>query len=348
LLGATRKRIKTALDGRYTAGRPSTKNASYDLFNPARIYQWAAAIHHVRETYASELGGRKPHLLRPQRFTDKMQWRKLFDLNPVYAVISDKFAARDFIAERVGPDVLIPLLWVGNDPAAVPFDTLDPPYVVKSTHASGHTIMVRQRQDVDASAAVATFKDWLATCYAAVWEEPGYLSVPRRLMVERMLLATNGSYPLERRFFVFHGRVKFLQTTFRDETGAYHRSWNDRELRPLDWYLQTPNTPELFTKPKRHEEMVAIAECLGRDFDHLRVDMYEADDRIWVGELTPYSWSGITPFTPDEADKLVGSYWHLERPARRAFKAMLLRWRQIPNASPSAPAREIAIEKFCA
>ena len=46
--------------------------------------------------------GHKPRLLRPGRFTEKMQWRKLFDLNPIYAVITDKLASRDFIAERVG------------------------------------------------------------------------------------------------------------------------------------------------------------------------------------------------------------------------------------------------------
>ena len=46
---------------------------------------------------------------------------------------------------------------------------------------------------------------------------------------------------------------------------------------------------------KRYEEMVALAECLANDFDHLRVDMYDADDSIWVGELTLYSWDGLSP-----------------------------------------------------
>jgi hypothetical protein len=346
LLGSTVKSIKTALKARYAARRPSIENASYDLFNPARIYQWGAAIHRVRAAYTNKHNGRKPRLLRPHRFTEKMQWRKLFDLNPIYAVISDKLAVRDFIAERVGAHVLVPLLWVGNDPAAVPLDALDPPYVIKSTHASGHVLIVRQRQDVDADAAVVKFKDWLATCHATINVEPGYLSVPRRLMVERMLLGADGSPPLERRLFVFDGRVRFMQTVFADEAGLHHRAFHDRELRPLDWYLKTPNQPELCPKPKRYEEMVALAECLGKDFDHLRVDIYDADDSIWVGELTLYSWSGLTPFTPDEADKLVGSYWSLQRPARRALKAILLRWRQIPNASPGVFTRAKAFEEF--
>jgi hypothetical protein len=253
---------------------------------------------------------------------------------------------RDFIAERVGAHVLVPLLWVGNDPAAVPFDAFDPPYVIKSTHASGHVLIVRQKQDVDAEAAVATFRDWLGTCYGTTKEEPGYVPVPRRLMVERMLLGADGSPPLERKLSVFDGRVRFVQTTFVDKDGPHHRAYHDREWRPLNWYLKTPNQPELCLKPKRYEEMVALAECLGKDFDHLRVDMYDAGDSIWVGELTLYCWSGLATFTPDEADKLVGSYWFLRRPVRRALRAMLWRWRQIPSATPGTFTRGKAFEEF--
>ena len=280
--GSAVKSIKAALKVRYSARWPSTENASYDLFDLARIYQWTAAIYRVRTVYANAHNGRKPRLLRPHRFTENMQWRKLFDLNPVYAVISDKLAVRDFIAARVGAHVLVPLLWVGNDPAAVPFDALDPPYVIKSTHASRHVLIVRQRQDVDADAAVAKFKDWLDTCYGTTNDEPGYIPVPRRLMVEQMLLGADGSAPQERKLFVFDGRVRFVQTTFVDEDGPHSRAFHDREWRPLDWYLKTPNKPELCPKPKRYEEMVALAECLANDFDHLRVDLYDADDSIWV------------------------------------------------------------------
>src|ERR1700693_3327612 len=120
-----------------------------------------------------------------------------------------------------------------------------------------------------------------------------------------LLLGADGSPPLQRKLFIFDGRVRVVQTVCADEAGPHHRSYHDREWRPLDWYLKTPNQPELCPKPKRYKEMVALAECLGRDFDHLRVDMYDADDSMWVGELTLYSWSGLASFTPDEADKLV-------------------------------------------
>jgi hypothetical protein len=73
LLGSTVKLTKAALKARYAAERPSAENASYDLFDPARIYQWGVAIHRVRTAYAHAHNGRKLRLLRPRRFTEKMQ-----------------------------------------------------------------------------------------------------------------------------------------------------------------------------------------------------------------------------------------------------------------------------------
>jgi hypothetical protein len=91
----------------------------------------------VRGKYRSR-EGRKLRLYFPRRFSEKMQWRKLFDLDPRYAVLCDKRAVRDLIAERVGSDVLIPLLWIGDNPESVPFKTLDPPSVIKSTRVRWH------------------------------------------------------------------------------------------------------------------------------------------------------------------------------------------------------------------
>jgi TupA-like ATPgrasp len=138
VLGAAIKSIKTTLKARYGVRRPET--TSFDF---ARICNWAAAVHRLRAAYTNVHNGRKPRLLRPRRFTEKMQWRKLFDLDPIYTVFCDKVATREFVAQRIGSDALVPLLWLGCDPAALPFDTLRPPYIIKCSHGSGFNIVVR-------------------------------------------------------------------------------------------------------------------------------------------------------------------------------------------------------------
>ncbi len=318
--------LKCTLKTKYAGTRPSSAGTTFDVFNLARVIQWAAVVRRVQFAYFQAHGGRRLRLLRPKRYTDKMQWRKLFDLNPIYAVITDKLAVRDFVASRVNSDILVPLLWSGADPAAVPLDAIAPPYVVKSTHASGHILLVKDRQSVDAELVRDTFGTWLETCYGTENSEPGYIHVPRRLLVERMLLCTDGKAPIEHRLFVFDGAVRFVQTTYRDAQGPHHGAFHSKEWQPLNWHLRSPNQAELFSKPKRLAEMIEIAERLAKGFDHMRVDLYETDLDIWFGELTPYSWSGLTMFVPDEADKLVGSLWPIHRSTRRALNALIFKW----------------------
>jgi hypothetical protein len=301
---------------------------------PPRLADWLGAIRRVRRAYRAK-HGRAPRLMRPRRFTEKMQWRKLFDLDPRFSVLSDKLAVRDYITARVGPGFLIPLLWSGDDPDAVPLETLAPPFVVKPTHGSGHTLKVQRRENLDVSAARATFRKWLGYCHGTRFDEPGYVNVPHGLMVERMLLGPDGAGPIERRLYVFAGKVRATQTTISSERRQRNAGFHDRDWQHLNWRLRTPLLPGAFPRPRRYDDMVALAERLAADFDHVRVDFYDLGERIWIGELTLYSFSGMTPFNPVEADEALGSYWPIRRPGWRAAAAVLWRRREVARIGPA-------------
>jgi len=243
-----------------------------------------------------------------------MQWRKLFDRNPQFPMLCDKLAVRDFIRSRIGAEYLPELLWSGL-PADIPFNTLVPPFVLKSTHGSGQVMMFRAGESIDADAVRARAAAWLAFDHAAAAAEPAYASVPRRLLIEAMITA-----PLERRLFVFRGKVALINTVFveadRLRNGAFHTpAWG-----ALDWHF-TRVVERVFPRPECLEAMIAAAERLGAGFDHVRVDVYDCGPSFLVGEITLYSWSGLSPFNPDSADFALGAAWRLERPIRRAIAA---------------------------
>src|ERR1700761_9338922 len=100
--------IKHSLKSKFPERRSSTKGGAFDIVDPARLLRWAVILRRIRYAYAQAHDGRRLRLARPGRYTDKMQWRKLFDLNPLYAVITDKLAARTFVASRANPNILVP------------------------------------------------------------------------------------------------------------------------------------------------------------------------------------------------------------------------------------------------
>jgi hypothetical protein len=297
-----------------------------------RFSEWHHAIARVRSDFR-HYHGASPHLLRPQTFSEKVQWRKLFDLNPQFGVFSDKLRVRDFIRELAGPGVLPPLLWAGDDPDAVPLETLMPPYVLKSTHASGQTMIVTDAAALDVAQARATMKSWLAVCYASHSEEPAYALVPRRIMVEACLLDCNGKRPRELLFFVFAGQVHYIMLIYVEGDERRSGGFYDRHWQRLDWFLskRPPDSP--MPRPPRFDEMVALAERLAAGIDHVRVDFYDCGDRFYVGELTLYSWGGNSPFHRPEMDAALGKPWRIRHPMLRALLTVLTRRRRVDPAS---------------
>ena len=292
---------------------------------PTHVMEWAAAIVQIRKRYRRAFG-RNPRLLRPRTFSEKMQWRKLFEPGSAFTTHLDKLAVRRYIADRVSPSLLIPLLWSGTDPGQLPFDELQTPYVIKSNHACGHVIMVRDAHDLDRPSTLGKLQGWLDTCFATIAVEPGYKDIRRQLLVEQMIRSRDGSTPIERRLFVFGGRVRLIQTTSVWEDGvARHTAFHTPAWERLPWLLASPRYPGETPRPERLDTMIAASERLAEDMAQLRVDFYDCGDTVWIGELTVYSWSGLVPFKPPEVDTILGDYWTIDRPLRSALRAMATR-----------------------
>jgi hypothetical protein len=306
--------------------RTPWRDSLVSRFERSRLGQWVRVIRRVRADYR-HYTGRTLTLLHPRRFTEKMQWRKLFELDPLFAVLSDKLAARDFVAARVGPGRQADVLWVGDDPDAIPFDRLVPPYALKSTHASGHTIIVRDAAALDVAAARAAARGWLTHCHGMALNEPGYIHVPRRLIVERLLLRPDGTLPLERKLYVYGGRAIFIRTNTPDGHG--HHCYGDVHSRDWSWLpitWEVPAHPTPLSRPARLAEIIDLAERLGAGLSHCRVDIYDRDEASpMVGEITLYSQSGLAVYPDPATDFIMGAPWTIRWPMLRAFWAVAVR-----------------------
>ncbi len=292
---------------------------------PRRLATWAEAVATLRRDFIAAQG-RPPRLLRPRAFSDKMQWRKLFQPDPRFAVFCDKLATRDYVAARAGEGVLVPLLWQGATPEAIPFERLEPPYVLKPSHSCGCFAMVRPGETPDPALLRAMASEWLSYCHGTARIEPGYIGVPRRLMAERMLLAPDGGPPREYKLLVFDGRVGLVQVVDRLPRG-FRVAYHDRDWAPVAIHFNTPASDLALPDAARRAAIITLAERLAAGLDHLRVDLYDTAAGLHVGELTCYSWSGLGRTTPPEADVRLGALWRIEAPARRALAAVAFgRW----------------------
>ena len=253
---------------------------------------------------------RLPNLRNPRTFNEKIAWRKLYQHNPLFPIFSDKVAVKAEIAKLIGEQYIIETLWVGDNPEDIPFDGLKPPYVIKVNHSSGGNIFIRTAQDIKRDKIVASMREQLGFSIDHIFREWGYLGIPHKVIVERMVEMSGDEVPEDYKFFTYHGRVHFIEVDcdrFRGhKTNLYDREWN---LLPVK--LKYPPTSEPVSKPVRLGQMINLAEKTGAQFDFVRVDLYSPPQGLLFGETTFYPGAGVGHFSPRDWDLIFGAPWRL-------------------------------------
>lgn len=119
---------------------------------------------------------------------------------------------------------------------------------------------------------------------------------------------------LEYKLFCFDGNVHFLKVNMGRATGLHINFYTkDFELLPFGeaWYPPNPNAKII--KPNNFEQMVSLAEQLSSGIPLLRVDMYNVNGKLYLGELTFFPASGLENYEPAEWDYKLGEILTLPR-----------------------------------
>lgn len=238
-----------------------------------------------------------PDLTRPQRFNEWVQWRKLNDRDLSLALFTDKLYAKSLAAEAIGGTLVIPTLWQGHNlPSSPPWPF---PFIVKANHGCRQFVVVRCIEDWDLAKRNAP--KWLNATYGKWLDEWHYKHAERTLLVEPFIGPKQG-LPVDYKVYVFGGVAEFIQVHIdRDANHCwlqFDRHWE-----------KVSNSPDEIEAPLRLEEMLEAAERIGRGRDHLRVDFYEVDGRLWFGEACLFPGSGLDRFEPVALDDTFGRLW---------------------------------------
>ena len=253
--------------------------------------------------------GYRPNLKEPQTYNEKVGWRILNDPNPLIKLTTDKLAARDYVARKVGTDVLIPIIGVYEQAADIPWAELPSQFVLKATHGCEMTLIVYDKDAVDQSAAIRKAAGWLKQDYYELSRERAYRDIPRRLVIEKLLLDDQGRVPPDYKILVFHGRAALIRV-HNDRFGDHRVNYYDREFVPIP-VRQVSLTSLSFQPPSGAEIVIDLAERLAEDFDYARIDLYFTRGKAWFGEITHHDGNAHVPFHPSDFDAALGALWHL-------------------------------------
>jgi hypothetical protein len=254
--------------------------------------------------------GRFPKLRNPTTFNEKIL-RRCLEPDPRFGDLSDKLKVREYVAEKIGREYLVPLVAEPSDFTRSVFDALPQSFVMKANHGSGFVHVVRDKNETSFEKLDAMAKSWLSTDFYAIARERHYRTIERRIFFEALLTGEDGKVPPDLKFHVFNkqsGDPKIFILVISDRFGSPRGDMYDADWNLLDIGMgHYPRSPTPAPRPANLDALVSIARKLSSDFEFVRVDLYDAKDRIYFGELTFTPGAGMFALHPDKVDYEWGS-----------------------------------------
>ena len=239
----------------------------------------------------------------PKTLSEKLQWLKIYDSTYLKAFCADKITVRDYCKEKLGIDLCIPLLKIYNKPEEIEWNILPNQFVIKCNHGSAMNIIVKDKKTVKKDNINKTLNKWLSIKYGDLSYELFYNLIKPKIIIEPYLEDKENGALTDYKFLCFNGEIKYMQVVNDRGTNKLHFNYYTPNFIPMtdvSWNAHPADYSKIDKKPIKFELMKEYATQLCKDFKLVRVDFYEINKKVYLGELTFIPASGrLTYKNPD-------------------------------------------------
>ncbi len=259
----------------------------------------------LEERFYKEVGY-FPNIDNPTTFNEKINWLKLYYKNDILSRCVDKYEFKNYIKEQLGEGYTVPLLGVWDNANDINISDLPEKFVLKVNWSSYQNFIVKDKSKFNFDYAKSKINSWMLPWrniyYASFYY--AYKNVAPKVIAEEYIEQADGKLN-DYKFYCFNGSAKYLYIV--DEGFSKDR--------PLCWDVDDNHIYKIVNgninnkakQPVNMEKMLEIAVKLAKPFPFVRIDLYETNDKIYVGEMTFYPGNGFNKFTPKSLDIELGS-----------------------------------------
>lgn len=265
--------------------------------------------------------GHWPSFSNPKSFTEKIQWLKLNNRNPLYSTLVDKYRVKEYVSSVIGEEYVIPTYAVFNSIESLDIATLPNRFVLKWNHDSGSVVICKDKSNFDLEKArkkLARGQRKNGFWYGREWPYKNVLPV---IIAEQFMEDANAVNTdlVDYKFYCFNGVPKYCQVIRDRRTNEtidfYDMDWNHMPFVGLN--KKCKNGEKAVLKPAYLNVMIDICNKLASSSPFTRVDLYYINGKVYFGEITLFPASGFGVFTPKEWDLRLGELLTLPNPYRR-------------------------------
>src|SRR5699024_10919419 len=231
-------------------------------------------------------------------------------------VCADKYKVRSYANTKNYNDYLPDFYGVFDSFDEINFNSLPNSFVIKANNGSGTNIFVKDKSKMNLSEVENNIKSWEKVNTLSVGREWAYENIEQKIIIEELLKPTDEFQRVnglnDYKFMCFNGKAKVVWVDVSRDSN-HSRNFYDLDWNILNVTSDIPQFKNSIDRPFGFEKMLKIANNIAKDFPFVRVDFYSVNNKLYIGELTFYPWSGTVQFNPDSFDYELGKLFNLPK-----------------------------------
>lgn len=274
-------------------------------------FTWLPDNIYLRLLYRFHIGN-KLDLKKPKTFGEKLQWLKLYDRRPEYTTMVDKYAVKDYVANIIGSEYIIPTLGVWDKPEDIEWDKLPGRFVLKTTQGGGSVgvVVCKDKATFDKQKAISKLNQSLMQDIYKYYKEWPYKNVRKRIFAEQYVEPLPNVQDLpDYKWYCFNGEPKFCQVIqdrhTKETIDFFDTNWIHQDF--IGMNSKAVHAVSLPPCPADLDSQILIARKLSKNIPFSRIDLYSFGDHQYFGEITFYPASGLGRFRPEEFNEIIGA-----------------------------------------
>lgn len=261
--------------------------------------------------------GKSLDLKNPKQLNEKIQWLKLYYFQDFYRTCCDKYLIREYMISKFGQDYAPELLFVSkrvNDFSLSKIKKF--PCILKISNGSGQNIIINNKNEYTDDDLIKKIRLMIyeANIHASFGCEPQYLPKEPYIVVEKLLQDKDGKLPNDYKLMYINGNLEYIYCSV-DRMGLNVRHLYDKNWNRIDAILLENATEQKYreymatksiARPDSLDKMIGIGDVLAKDFPLVRLDFYDVDGDVYIGEITLHHGGGFDRFYPEKYDEIFG------------------------------------------
>lgn len=234
--------------------------------------------------------GKRLNWKNPQNLSEKINWMKFNTDTTLWTELADKYKVRAYVEDKGLKELLVEIYGVWEHAEDIDFDLLPQSFVIKTNHACGTVLIVKDKSTLDIAKTRSLLNEWLTIEMGRETAEPHYIGIKPLIIAEQYLSSLSGDSIIDYKLFVVDGTTELVMVCSDRKIGVganislYDNNWNFCPERLGASHLNDCVPP--IDKPDNFEKMKEYAQILSEGIPFVRVDFYDVNGKVYFGELT--------------------------------------------------------------